>query len=98
MARVNGTVKFFNHARGFGFIQPDDGQKDVFGGRRLGESAVSGEGSSDDDPAALKKKLQQEKDGIHGGLPVAADMQVEFEQPGFLGPDLKVPSGATCAK
>ncbi|ODR98734.1 cold-shock protein [Methyloceanibacter marginalis] len=27
---IAGTVKFYNSQRGFGFVQPDDGSKDVF--------------------------------------------------------------------
>ena len=28
--RINGTVKFFNKAKGYGFITPESGGKDVF--------------------------------------------------------------------
>ena len=27
---INGTVKFFNATKGFGFIEPEDGSKDAF--------------------------------------------------------------------
>jgi CspA family cold shock protein len=30
MARITGTVKWFNDAKGFGFITPENGGKDCF--------------------------------------------------------------------
>jgi cold shock protein len=28
--RITGTLKFYNAAKGFGFVTPEDGSKDVF--------------------------------------------------------------------
>jgi CspA family cold shock protein len=30
MDRITGTVKFFNMSKGYGFVTPEDGSKDVF--------------------------------------------------------------------
>ncbi|HKZ95989.1 MAG TPA: cold shock domain-containing protein [Hyphomicrobiaceae bacterium] len=30
MDRITGTVKFYNSAKGYGFVAPQDGSKDVF--------------------------------------------------------------------
>lgn len=30
MDRITGTVKFFNTTKGYGFVSPEDGSKDVF--------------------------------------------------------------------
>ena len=40
MARVSGTVKWFNDAKGFGFITPENGETDCF----VHHTAIEAEG------------------------------------------------------
>ncbi len=57
---ANGTVKFFNATKGFGFIQPEDGGKDVF----VHISAVEAAGLSGlDDNQKVSYELEEDRRG-----------------------------------
>ncbi len=57
---ANGTVKFFNATKGFGFIQPEDGGKDVF----VHISAVEAAGLNGlDDNQKLSFELEEDRRG-----------------------------------
>ncbi len=57
---ATGTVKWFNAGKGFGFIQPEDGSKDVF----LHISAVESAGlQSPDDGQKIQYELESGRDG-----------------------------------
>ena len=57
---ATGTVKWFNANKGFGFIQPDDGGKDVF----LHVSAVESAGlQSPADGQKVEYELESGRDG-----------------------------------
>ncbi len=57
---TNGTVKFFDSTKGFGFIAPDDGGKDAF----VHISAVESAGLSDlADGQKLTYELENGRDG-----------------------------------
>jgi CspA family cold shock protein len=65
---ATGTVKWFNDAKGFGFITPSDGGKDVF----VHFSAVQGEGFKSL-PEGAKVEFETE-DGPKG--PQASNVRV----------------------
>ena len=71
--RQNGTVKFFNQTKGFGFITPDEGGKDVF----VHVTAVerSGIGSLDE---GTRVSFDTEPDK-RGKGPKAVDLQLATE-------------------
>jgi CspA family cold shock protein len=57
---ATGTVKWFNASKGFGFIAPDDGSKDVF----VHVSAVQGAGLSTlNEGQKVQFELVKGKDG-----------------------------------
>lgn len=61
---ANGTVKWFNAQKGFGFIQPEDGSKDVF----VHISAVERAGLSGlNDGQKLSFDLQSERGKTSAG-------------------------------
>jgi CspA family cold shock protein len=60
----NGKVKWFNAQKGFGFIQPDDGSKDVF----VHISAVERAGiGSLNDGQKISYEIQQERGKASAG-------------------------------
>ena len=57
---ANGTVKWFNASKGFGFIAPEDGTKDVF----VHISALERAGLSTlDDGQAVTFELEADRNG-----------------------------------
>lgn len=66
---INGTVKFFNSAKGFGFITPEDGSKDAF----VHISAVENAGLSG---LAEGQKVSYELESGRDGKVSATNLQV----------------------
>ncbi|WP_126976056.1 cold-shock protein [Frigidibacter oleivorans] len=62
---ANGTVKWFNATKGFGFIQPDGGSKDVF----VHISAVERSGISQlNDGAKVTFDIEKGRDGRESAI------------------------------
>jgi CspA family cold shock protein len=66
-----GTVKFFNTTKGYGFIQPDDGGKDVF----VHISAVQRAGM--EGPLAEGQKVSYEVEHDRQGRTAATNLRLD---------------------
>ena len=67
---AQGTVKWFNSQKGFGFIQPDDGSKDVF----VHISAVQKAGLRTlNEGQKLGFDIEQQQNGRSAAVNLAAD-------------------------
>lgn len=65
---INGTVKFYNSTKGFGFITPDDGGKDAF----VHVSAIERAGLSNlSDGQKITYDLERGRDGRDAAINIA---------------------------
>jgi CspA family cold shock protein len=65
---INGTVKFYNSTKGFGFITPDTGGKDAF----VHVSAIERSGLSTlADGQKVSYDLEQGRDGRESAINIA---------------------------
>ena len=52
---MEGTVKWFNDAKGFGFLTPDDGEKDLF--VHMSEIQMDGFKTAGDDSISIAQQI-----------------------------------------
>ncbi len=66
MARITGVVKWFNDAKGFGFITPENGEKDCF----VHHTAIQAQGFKSLAEGERVEELEQSHPGLEVGAPL----------------------------